>query len=59
MKLFFYDFGRSKFPLYWTKTPTRFKQWSRPVASAEEQEVCNLLYSLPGETSYRQDPVGI
>ena len=46
-QLFFYELGRSKFPLYWTKTPTCFKQWPRPVASAKEREVCNLFDSLP------------
>jgi len=42
----FYEFGRSKFSLYWIKTPTRFKQWPCSVASVEEQEVCNLFDKL-------------
>jgi len=44
--LFSYELGRSKFPLYWTKTPARFKQWPRPIASVEEREVWNLFGSL-------------
>lgn len=46
-ELSFDKLGQSKFPLYWTKTATRFKQWPRSIASAEEWEVYTLFDSLP------------
>jgi len=33
-RFFFDEVGRSRFPLYWTRNPTRFKEWTRPAPSA-------------------------
>jgi len=47
MGLFFDGVGRSKFPMYWTQNPTRFKEWPRSVQRAEEQEIYSLFDNLP------------
>ena len=44
---FFDKDGRSNFPLYWTRNPTWFKEWSRSTPSAEELEIYSLFDNLP------------
>ena len=45
---FFDAVDRSKFPLFWTRNPTKIKDWPRPVnSSVGEREVFTLFDSLP------------
>ena len=43
MGLFFDGVDRSKFPLHWTRNPTRFKEWLQSTPSAKEQKIYSLL----------------
>jgi len=45
--IFFDEFGRSRFPLYWTRKPFGFKEWPRPTEGADELEVLSLFDALP------------
>jgi len=45
---FFDDVGQARFPLFWTRNPTKIKDWPRPVnPSVSEREVFALFDSLP------------
>jgi len=40
--------GQPRFPLFWTRNPTKIKDWPRPVNPSDgEQEVFTLFDSLP------------
>jgi len=41
--IFFYESGRSRFPLYWTRKPYGFKEWPRPTKGADKLEVLSLF----------------
>jgi len=46
-RYFFDEVGQSRFPLFWTRNPTKIKDWSRPVSPSEgEPEVFALFDSL-------------
>jgi len=45
--IFFDEFGRLRFPLYWTRKPFGFKEWPRPTEGADELEVLSLFDALP------------
>jgi len=47
-RYFFDEVGQSRFPLFWTRKPTKIKDWSRSVNPSEgEREVFALFDSLP------------
>jgi len=33
--------------MFWTRKPQKFKEWPRPVVSAEEREILSLFAKLP------------
>jgi len=42
------EVGQTRFPLFWTRKPTKIKDWPRPVNPNEyEREVFTLFDSLP------------
>ena len=45
--IFFDEFDRSRFPLYWTREPFGFKEWPRPTEGFDELEVLSLFNALP------------
>ena len=45
---FFDEVSQPRFPLFWTRSPSKIKNWPRPVnPSKGEQEVFTLFDSLP------------
>ena len=47
-RYFFDEVGQPRFPLFWTRIPTKIKDWPRPAnPSKGEREVFTLFDSLP------------
>ena len=44
--LFFDECRWSRFPLYWTRKPRGFKEWSSPTEGADELEILSLFDAL-------------
>ena len=43
MRFFYNREGKPKFPFYWTKSPTRYKQWPRSSMSVEDSKVFGVF----------------
>ena len=47
MKFFFYKVGRSRFPMFWTRNPSKFREWTQSTPCAEKREIYSLFNKLP------------
>jgi len=53
-RYFFDDVGQPRFPLFWTRSPTKIKDWPRPInPNEDEQENFPLFDNLPKKLPVR------